>query len=230
MFGELNDKEREMAKFTQTVRAVWIVAMIAGLAGCGESEQAKPVVKPVPPPPTPHTVGGSVSGLPGSGLILQLNGANDLAVSANGKFNFPQALAKGSAYSVTVKASPSAPVKQTCTVGQGSGKIANAEINNIAVTCTTNSFAVGGTVSGFSGKGPGNKLILQLNGANDLAIASNGKFIFPDIRLPDGSDYSVSIKATPAKLKCTIKSISAAFDNDTLNIVAVTCSKKGRHK
>ena len=219
-----------MAKFTQTVSAVWIVAMIAGLAGCGESEQAKPAIKPVPPPPIPHTVGGSVSGLSGSGLVLQLNGANDLSVSANGKFNFPKAPVKGSAYSVTVKSSPSAPVKQTCTVGQGSGNIANTEINNIAVTCTTDSFAVGGTVSGLAGKGPGNKLILQLNGANDLAIASNGKFIFPDVRLPDGSDYSVSIKATPAKRRCTIKSASAAFDNETLNIVSVTCSKKGRHK
>jgi len=117
MLVELNDKEREMAKFTKTVRAVWIVAMIAGLAGCGESEQAKPLPKPVPPPPTPHTVGGSVSGLAGSGLILQLNAANDLAVSSDGKFNFPKALDKGSAYSVTVKASPSAPVKQTCMVG-----------------------------------------------------------------------------------------------------------------
>lgn len=220
-----------MAKFTHTGHAIWIVAMIAGLAGCGENEQAKPVTKPVPPPPpTTHIVGGSVSGLPGSGLVLQLNGANDLAVSSNGTFSFPKALAKGSAYSVTVKASPSSPVKQNCTVVQGSGKIANAEINNIAVACTTNSFAVGGTVSGLPGKGPGNKLILQLNGANDLAIASNGKFIFPDIRLPDGSDYSVAIKATPAKLKCTIKSTSAAFDKDTLNIVSVTCSKKGRRK
>ena len=219
-----------MAKFTKTVRAVWIVAMIAGLAGCGESEQAKPLPKPVPPPPTPHTVGGSVSGLAGSGLILQLNAANDLAVSSDGKFNFPKALDKGSAYSVTVKASPSAPVKQTCMVGQGSGNIANAEINNIAVICTTNSFAVGGTASGFPGKAHGNKLILQLNGANDLAIASNGKFIFPDVRLPDGSDYSASIKATPAKRQCTIKATSAAFDKDTLNIASVTCSKKGRHK
>ena len=219
-----------MAKFTQTVRAVWIVAMIAGLAGCGESEQAKPVTKPAPPPPVPHTVGGSVSGLPGSGLILQLNGANDLAVGANGKFSYPKALTRGSAYTVTVKASPSSPVKQTCTVGAGSGNIANAEINNIVVTCTTNSFAVGGTVSGLPGKGNRNKLILQLNGANDLVIASNGKFIFPDIRLPDGSDYSVAIKTTPAKLECAIKSINAAFDKDTLNIVSVTCSKKGRHK
>lgn len=206
-----------MAKFTQAVRAVWMVAVIAGLAGCNEGEKA---------PVTALTVGGSVSGLSGSGLVLQLNGTNELAVSANGKFNFPHALAKGSAYAVTVKASPSTPVKQTCTVSQGSGSIAGAAVNNVTVACTTDSYAIGGTVSGLSGKG----LVLQINGANDLAIAGNGNFIFPGIRLPDGSDYSVAIKTTPARLKCEIKPVSAAFDKDTLNIAAVTCSRKGRSK
>jgi hypothetical protein len=224
MFGAMNDKERVMAKFTQTVSAVWMVSMIAGLAGCNESAKAPP---PAPlPAAAPLTVGGSVTGLSGSGLILQINGANDLAVSANGKFNFPNALGKGSAYVVTVKAAPAKPLKQACTVGQGNGSIAGATVNNVIVTCTTNSYGVGGTVSGLSGKG----LVLQLNGANDLVIASNGNFIFPDIRLPDGSDYSVAIKTAPAKLKCEIKSTSAAFDKDTLNIAAVTCSKKGGHK
>lgn len=221
-----------MAKLTDMVRAILLMAIIiAGMAGCGESEKAAPVAKPpapTSPPAVPLTVGGSASGLSGSGLILQLNGANDLAVGANGKFNFPKALAKGNAYSVTVKASPSAPIKQTCTVSHGSGSIADAAINNVSVTCTTNSFTVGGTVSGLSGKG----LVLQLNGANDLAIAKNGKFIFPGIRLPDGSDYSVAIKTAPAKQLCTIKPINAAFDRETLNIASVTCAKnkKGRRK
>jgi len=219
-----------MAKYIQTVRAVWIAAAIAGLAGCGESEQAKPTVKPPPASPAQLTVGGTVSGLAGSGLILQLNGANDLAVKADGKFNFAKALVKGSAYSVTVKAAPAAPLKQTCTVGQGNGSVANASINNVAVTCTTNSYAVGGTVTGLSGKGSGKVLVLQLNGANDLTISKNGKFIFVGVRLPDGSDYSVAIKATPAKRVCEIKPVSAAFDNDTLNIVAINCTKKGRHR
>ena len=207
-----------MAKFTQTLRAVLMVAMLAGLGGCYKSENAQPAAS--------LTVGGSISGLRSSGLILQLNGANDLAVSANGKFNFPNALAKGSTYAVTVKASLSAPVKQTCTVSLGSGNIADAAITNVAIACTTNSIAVGGAVSGLSGKG----LVLQLNGANDLAIASNGNFIFPGIRLTDGSEYSVAIKTTPAKQMCTIKPISAAFDKDTLNIVSVTCSRKGRRQ
>ena len=226
----MNDKEQKMAKLTGTVQAVWMVAMIAVLAGCGESEQAKPVPKPPPPPPVPHTVGGSVSGLPGSGLVLQLNGANDLPVSANGKFSFPRTLARGSAYTVSVKSSPSAPVKQTCKVDQGAGKIANANISNVTVTCTTVTFAVGGTVAGLAGKGKGKELVLQLNGANDLTIVSNGKFVFPAVHLPDGSDYSVSIKTIPARQKCTIKPVSLAFDRDTLNIVSVTCSKKGRRR
>lgn len=226
----MNDKERQMAKFTQMAHGLWMVAVIAGLAGCGESEQAKPAPKPAPPPPMPHTVGGSVTGLPGSGLILQLNGANDLPVGANGKFSFPKALAKGSAYAVSVKASPSIPVKQTCKVDQGNGNMANTNISNIDVTCTTVSFAVGGTVSGLAGKGKRTELVLQLNGANDLTITSNGKFIFPDVRLPDGSDYSVLIKQAPAKEKCTIKPASLAFDRDTLNIVSVSCSKNGRRK
>ncbi|MGB9092599.1 MAG: hypothetical protein WCB93_00635 [Gallionella sp.] len=219
-----------MAKLTGTAQAAWMVAMIAVLAGCGESEQAKPAPKPAAPPPLSHTVGGSVSGLPGSGLVLQLNGANDLPVSANGKFSFPKTLARGNAYTVSVKASPSAPVKQTCKVDQGAGKIANANVSNVTVTCTTVTFAVGGTVSGLAGKGKGKELVLQLNGANDLTIASNGKFVFPSVRLPDGSDYSVSIKTMPARQKCTIKPVSLAFDRDTLNIVSVTCSKKGRRR
>ena len=212
-----------MTKFTQTVHALWIGAAIAALVGCSEGEKAPP---PPAAPPVPITVGGSVSGLSGSGLVLQLNGANDLAVNANGRFNFPNVLAKGSSYSVTVKSSPSAPVRQTCTVAQGSGSIVNSPVNNISVTCVTNSYAVGGTVSGLSGKG----LMLQLNGANDLAIASNGKFIFTGVRLPDGSDYNVAIKATPAKQACKIKPVSAAFDKETLNIVSVTCSRKGHRK
>ncbi len=216
-----------MAKFTPAVSAILMATLITGLAGCDLFEKAPPPAPVAPPPAAPvkFTVGGSVSGFSGSGLILQLNGANDLAVSANGKFNFPNALTLGSAYAVTVKASPSAPIKQTCTVSQGSGNVA-AAVNNVAVTCITNSFTVGGTVSRLSGKG----LVLQLNGANDLAITKNGKFIFPGIRLPDGSDYSVAIKTTPIKQKCEIKPINAAFDRETLNIAGVVCSKKGHRK
>jgi len=212
-----------MSKFSHNTHAGILIAFIIMLSGCGESEEPSPPPPP-PPPVTSFTVGGSVSGLESSGLILQLNGANDLTIGENGRFNFPNKLSKGSTYSVTAKTVPSVPVKQTCTINQGSGSISGTAIKNIAVACVTNSYAVGGKVSGLSGKG----LVLQLNGTNDVAISKNGNFIFPGIRLPDGSDYSVAIKTAPAKQQCKIEPTNTAPDTDTINIVSVSCSKKGR--
>ena len=207
-----------MAKFSQAVRAVLIATMIAGLSGCGEDKKATPP----PAAPIPLTVGGSVSGLAGGGLVLQLNGGDDLTISANGKFKFPKALTKGSTYAVTLLTPPSSPVKQNCSISQSSGSIADTAVNNIDITCTTNSYAVGGTVTGLSGKG----LVLELKGVKEVEIAKNGNFVFPDTRLPDGSDYKVAIKATPAGRTCVIDSINTAPDSDTINIVAVTCKKR----
>lgn len=208
-----------MIKFTQAVQSVLMATMIAGLPGCGEGEKAPPP----PAPPAPLTVGGSVSGLAGGEVVLQINGTDDLTVKANGNFKFPKPLGKGSAYAVTVKTQPSSPVRQTCAIGKGNGSIVGAAVSNVAVTCTTNTLAIGGTVKGLSGKG----LVLELKGVKEVTINKNGNFVFPDTRLPDGSDYRIALKATPAGQKCVLSSISAAPDNDTLNIVAVTC-KKGR--
>jgi hypothetical protein len=211
-----------MAKFTQTMHAGLVITMVAGLAGCGEEPTV--TVPPPPPPPTSFNVGGSVSGLAGSGLVLQLNGQHDLAVAADGRFSFPNKLNKGSAYNITVKEFPKTPIRQTCTVSQGSGAIAAAAVSNIAVTCVTNTYAVGGKATGVTKRGLG----LELNGAHDVMIVKNGNFVFPDIRLPDGSDYSVAIKSTPLRQRCEIKPVNTAPDSDTINIVEVTCSRSSR--
>jgi len=81
------------------------------------------------------TVGGTVSGLTGSGLVLQDNGGNNLALSANGPFTFPTALASGAAYNVTVFAQPTNP-SETCTVTSGSGTIGSSNVTNVSVVCT----------------------------------------------------------------------------------------------
>jgi len=64
---------------------------------------------------TKYTVGGTVTGLSGTGLVLQINGSHDLTFGANGSFVFGDRLANNAAYSVTVKTQPSNP-SQTCTV------------------------------------------------------------------------------------------------------------------
>jgi hypothetical protein len=84
---------------------------------------------------TTYSVGGTVSGLTGSGLALQNNGADTLSIAANGSFTFATELEDGSAYAVTVSAQPT---DQTCSVANGSGTIAAADVSNVAVTCEDN--------------------------------------------------------------------------------------------
>ena len=83
--------------------------------------------------PQPQTVGGTASGVDGSGLTLQINGANDITVNANGSFTFG-ALPSGTAYTVTVRTQPSSP-RQSCSVTNGTGTIASGAVTNVAVSC-----------------------------------------------------------------------------------------------
>jgi hypothetical protein len=138
------------------------------------------------------TVGGTVSGLSGSGLVLQNNFGNDLPIGANGGFTFTAALFDGSGYSVRVKTQPTNP-GQSCTVTNGNGTISGANVTNVSVNCATQTFTVGGNVTELAGSG----LVLQNNAGDDLAIGSNGSFTF-DTALADGSGYSVSVKTQPA--------------------------------
>ena len=99
-------------------------------AGCGSGG------KSTPPPPATYTIGGTVTGLTGTGLVLQDNGGNNLAVSASATtFAFTTAISSGSGYKVTVLAQPSSPV-QSCVVTNGSGT-ASANVTSVRVACTT---------------------------------------------------------------------------------------------
>lgn len=79
-------------------------------------------------------VGGQVVGLSGSGLVLRLNGGNDLAIAGNGPFQFPQPLNDLSPYAVTVAATPGAP-PQDCTVANGTGVLNGADVDDVQVSC-----------------------------------------------------------------------------------------------
>ncbi len=71
---------------------------------------------------TTYTVGGTLSGLTGSGLVLQDNGGDNLALSANGAFTFATKLPAGTAYSVSVLTQPTSP-SETCLISNGSGTV-----------------------------------------------------------------------------------------------------------
>lgn len=80
-------------------------------------------------------VGGTVSGMTGTGLVLQNNGSNDLTVNANGAVTFTTPIASGSAYNITVKTQPTAKPAQTCAVTNGSGTVTSSVVTNVAIAC-----------------------------------------------------------------------------------------------
>jgi large repetitive protein len=166
------------------------------------------------------TIGGTVSGLAGRGLVLQVNGGDDRAVNVDGVFTFPTAVPDGTRYSVSVKTSPSNP-SQTCAVANGSGTVAAAAVTNIRVTCTTNAFSIGGTVGGLDGTG----LVLQNNGGDDLPIASNGSFTFSR-ELVSGATYNVTVRTQPVNKSqtCTVQNGNATVGGGDVRNVTVTCA------
>jgi hypothetical protein len=165
-----------------------------------------------------YTVGGSVAGLTGTGLELQNNGGDVLAISANGAFTFAGRLASGANYNVSVRAHPTG---QNCVVGNASGSVSNANVNNIAVACASDAFSIGGTVTGLEGTG----LTLQLNGANDLSVRGNGTFAFAT-GLRRGSSYRVTVKTQPsAPSQTCIATDAEGTVTGTVANVRVTCTK-----
>ena len=177
--------------------------------------------------PPGYAVGGNVTGLSGSGLVLADNVAEGLVITANGPFRFPTRLAAGAAYTVSVRTQPRGPT-QNCTVINGSGTVGKSDVANVAVNCkTTQSYAVGGTVNGLSGSG----LVLQDNGGDELAVSANGHFAF-STSLASGAAYHISVLTQPGNpvQNCTLTNGTARGTVGTADVttVAVVCASVGR--
>jgi subtilisin-like proprotein convertase family protein len=160
-------------------------------------------------------VGGTVSGVTGSGLVLQLNGAENLSVAADGSFTFTTQVASGSTYNVTVLGYPSAPT-EACAVSNGSGTI-SAPVTNVSVACVPG-YLVGGTVTGLTGDG----MVLRNNGVASQPISVSGGFTF-NAPVVQGSAYAVTVFAPPTGQHCTVTNGSGTSSTDVSN-VAVSCS------
>ena len=140
------------------------------------------------------SIGGTVSGLSkaGSGIVLQNNSVDSLALRANGTFAMPTLVSGGSAYKITILTQPSGP-NQTCTVTNGTGT-ANANVTNVQVICPAITHTIGGTVVGVVGNH--GSMVLQNNLGDNLSVLGNGTFTF-NTPIADGSTYDVSLLVGP---------------------------------
>lgn len=81
---------------------------------------------------TTHKLGGTVTGLAGSNLVLA-NGSDHTTISANGEFTFPTEVADGSPYIVKVLTPPSD--GKTCSVTNGDARMGSSDVGNVLVDC-----------------------------------------------------------------------------------------------
>jgi 6-phosphogluconolactonase (cycloisomerase 2 family) len=170
---------------------------------------------------SPLTIGGTVSGLAGSGLVLTDNGSDNLAVSGNGSFTFAHKIPAGSAYSVRVLTQPTNP-SQTCTGSNASGHASSSDVTSVTVTCATNLYNVGGVVSGL---GSGNVLWLQTNlpAPNDkVFVQANGPFaLFQGVS--SGTHYGFTVLQTTPPENCTIQNSNGTVAGTDVTNIAVAC-------
>jgi uncharacterized delta-60 repeat protein len=128
--------------------------------------------RPIETPPT-FTVGGTVTGLAGTGLVLlQAVDGSELSPT-NGPFVFSGALVTGLPYEVRVATQPVNPL-QVCSVANGTGTIGTANVTDVVVDCATPlpngaldpSFGIDGRVTvGLTG------------GATAMALQADGKIV-----------------------------------------------------
>ncbi len=133
---------------------------------------------------TTKSLGGTISGLTSSGLVLQNNGGDNITIVAGStSFTFPATVANGASYYVSVLTHPTTPL-QICTVSDGTGTV-GAAVSNISVVCSTSSY------------------VTYASGDTDIAYGINpttGKltqFGIFDNRL-NASTYRASITADPS--------------------------------
>jgi N-acetylneuraminic acid mutarotase len=211
----MSNHSRARVVFVDSLWPGWALVAAAALTltACGGT------VLPDPAPASgPYTVGGTISGLTGAGLVLQ-NGSDRVTVAAGAtSFTFPTAVAAAASYAVTVHSAPSG---LGCSVANGTGTAQTTNITNVTVSCAVQSFSVSGTISGLSGSG-----LVLANGADHLAVADGATgFTLPSL-VAFAASYAVTVQGSPDGSSCTVAHSTGIMGTANVNDVAVSCSAR----
>lgn len=162
------------------------------------------------------SVGGVVSGLTTNGLILK-NGNEELGIQAGASsFKFATELLLGERYSISVLTQPTG---RNCSVANGFGDMPQTGVNNVHVTCSPNSYYVGGTISGLFNNG------LRLESGGEILEVSSGASYFSfNNRTALGGAYSVRVHSQPSGLTCSVANGSGTIAAADVTSVSISCS------
>jgi hypothetical protein len=180
------------------------------LAGCSSGGSGRPA-----PQAAMFSVGGTVSGLAGSAVVLR-NGTTDITVNTNSTFAFAGALANGTTYNVTVATQPSNP-PQNCAVTNGSGTVNGANVTNISVTCTTAlSVASSTPANGATNHARTSNIVVTFSAPLDAAKVAASQITLSDATGP----HDIQLAVAGEQLRVTPNSRLHADTRYTLHIPA----------
>jgi hypothetical protein len=174
-------------------------------------------------------LGGSVVGLTKEGLVLEniKNNATVAVPAGSSSFVFQELIGSDTEFEVKVKTQPSAAF---CDITYGKGKTGAFNVTSILVSCVTNTYELGGTISGLTSEG-----LVLINGSQRVTVAANAtSFKFTQLladgkvdlrtKVPDGAPYGVSVLTQPAGKTCTVANGTGTMGSaDNLTSIQVTC-------
>ncbi|HTT06398.1 MAG TPA: choice-of-anchor tandem repeat GloVer-containing protein [Steroidobacteraceae bacterium] len=163
-----------------------------------------------------YSLAATLSGLNSSGLVLLVNAT---AVSVRPGVTIEvlaSALSAGSSYTVTIQSQPTG---ETCAISGGTGTIQAADVTSVAVSCTTNSYTVGGSISGLTAPG----LVLLDNGGDALSPGANDAQFTMPTAVAYGASYAVTVQAAPAGLVCAVSNGSGTMGAADVTGISVAC-------
>ena len=200
-----------MNKFGLKVRLAAAAAAIVLVAACGGT--------------TTVSLGGFVTGLITSGLVIKNLDGQTLAIPANASsYEFPGKIDDAGKYLVEIQTQPP---RLTCYVSGGTGIATGIKIASANVFCSVNTYSLGGNVTGLTGAN------LQLsNGADTVIITAPvanldgsipaAPFTFPAV-VGDGFAYGVAVLVQPTGQTCTVKKGTALMGSAAVTDVLVEC-------
>ncbi|MDB5961875.1 MAG: hypothetical protein JWP59_3169 [Massilia sp.] len=207
--------------FSTFLRPAALLAVALTLASCG-GKATFPVT-------------GTVSGLLYDGLVLSTNGM-DVAVPAKAtSFSFPNTVSYGEVYNVVQKTPPQ---HQSCvtvdpTTGRETGTDTAGRLQSVSiiVTCATNAYTIGGTISVVNKDGTAGTLAdseLQLTngstGGTVVAAAGATTFTFSN-PVAYNVSYGVTVLAAPSNAVCTVANGTGVMGDAAITNISVTCQR-----
>ena len=165
----------------------------------------------------------NVSNIVGSVSLVDLDSEYQGAYQGRATFDsngkqFFGVILTGTSYELAIEQQPEG---VTCVLNNNVGQAGNVEINSIDLSCSLDTYSIGGTLTGLL---PGRVLSLQNKGSDDLQLLDNGMFSFA-AELGNAESYEVTQTIFSIGQLCSINNGIGTTSGSDIVDIQITCSE-----